>query len=179
MVELLITVAIFSVVSIAIYATFSSGLSVLRRVKNIDLIQQKILLKTEKFSRQLREQPACRKQLFQGEKSRISFGANLDYFPHRLTYYFDRSSGGLLLVEDKLDEIIDAEGKIDPEFHSPAKIFLAKVKEVSFSYLYLDLAKNKYIWTEKWDNDYLPLAVKFNISFCEQNYESTVYLPKS
>jgi len=179
LVELLIAVAIFSVVSIAIYATFSSGATVLRRVKNTDLTQQRILLKTESLSRQLREQPACRKQLFQGDKTKISFCANIDYFPYRLTYYFDSSSHALKRVADKLDEIIDAEGKLDPKLHSPEVIFLPQVKEVRFSYLYLDLTKNSYLWTDQWQQDNLPLAVKFIIFSQKQNYESTVYLPRA
>ena len=179
LVELLIAVSIFSVVSIAIYATFSSGASVLRRVKNIDLTQQKILLKTERISRELRQQPACRKQLFQGDKTKISFCANIDYFPHRLTYYFDSSANALMRVADKLDKIIDAQGNLDPEFRSPAAVFLPKVKELRFSYLYLDLKKNVYLWTDQWEQDYLPFAIKFIIITENKEYASTVYNPKT
>ncbi|MCX5698127.1 MAG: prepilin-type N-terminal cleavage/methylation domain-containing protein [Candidatus Omnitrophica bacterium] len=179
LVELLIAVGIFSVVSIAIYSTFSSGAAVLRRIKNTDLTQQRILLKTERLSRELRQQPACRKQLFQGDKTKISFCANLDNFPHRLTYYFDSSALALKRVADKLDAIIDEGGNLDPELHSPAVIFLPKVKEASFSYLYLDLTKDAYLWTDQWQQDYLPLAVKFIILTDQQKYESTVYLPRA
>ncbi len=179
LVELLIAVAIFSVVSIAIYATFSSGAGVLRRVRNIDLVQQRILLKTERLSRELREQPACRKQLFQGDKTKISFCANIDYFPYRLTYYFDHSANALKRVADKLDEIIDDAGKLDPELRSVSVIFLPKVKDVQFSYLYLDLSKNAYLWTQEWQKAYLPFAVKFTIFTEKQNYESTIYLPRA
>ena len=177
LVELLIAASIFSVVSIAIYSTFSSGSSVLRRVKNIDLVQQKILLKTESFSRQLREQPACRKQLFLGAKSKISFGGNSDYFPCRITYYFDASLLCLMRVEDKLDKIITPEGRLDPELKAKPAVFLAKVKEARFSYLYLDLKKNEYIWIDEWAQDYLPAAVRLNIICENQEYASTVFLP--
>ena len=118
LVELLIAVSIFSVVSIAIYATFSSGASVLRRVKNIDLVQQTMLLKIERFSRELRELPGCRKQLFSGIKTKISFPGNSDYIPCRITYYFDSSSFCLMRVVDKLSQIITPEGKIDTQFKS-------------------------------------------------------------
>ncbi|MEI6831673.1 MAG: prepilin-type N-terminal cleavage/methylation domain-containing protein [Candidatus Omnitrophota bacterium] len=179
LVELLIAVAIFSVVSIAIYATFSSGLAVLRRIKSIDLTQQRILLKTERLSRELREQTACRKQLFLGDKTKISFSANIDHFPSRLTYYFDSSANALKRAADKLNEIIKEDGTLDPEFKSPAVIYLPNVKEVRFSYLYLDLGKNAYLWVDQWKNDYLPLAVKFIIFTEKQNYETTVYNPKT
>lgn len=180
LVELLIAVAIFSVISIAIYSTFSSGMFVLRRVKNIDLAQQRILLKTERLSRELREQPACRKQLFQGDKTKISFCAYIDNFPYRLTYYYDRSTLALKRSAEKLDEIIDQDGNLDPGFHSASgSIFLPKVEEVRFSYLYLDLKKNAYLWTDQWEQEYLPFAVKFVIFSQKQKYESTAYNPKT
>lgn len=179
LVELLIAAAIFSVVSIAIYSTFASGSAVLRRVRDTDLAQQKILLKIESFSRQLREQPACRKQLFRGDKTKFSFCANIDDFPCRLTYYFDSSANAVKRVADKLSEIIGDDGTLDPEFHSLPVIFLPKVKEAGFSYLYLDLSKKAYLWKDKWEQSYLPVAVKFTIFIEGKKYESTVYLPRA
>ncbi len=177
LVELLIAVSIFSVVSIAIYSTFSSGASILRRVKNIDLMQQKILLKAEMFARELREQPDYKKQLFLGTKSKISFGGSSDYFPSRITYYFDVSSSSLMRVADKLDTIITSEGMIDPELRAKPTVFLVKAKEVKFSYLYLDLKTNEYSWIDEWLQDYLPVAVKFTIAGENQEYASTIFLP--
>lgn len=179
LVELLIAMAIFSVVSIAIYSTFSSGTKVLRRLNNTDLTQQKILLKIERLSRELRQQPACRKPIFAGAKTKISFAANIDNFPSRLTYYFNSANYTILRVVDKLDEIIDLDGTLDPNPHSAPSIFLTKVSDLKFSYLYLDLSKNAYLWTEIWEQEILPLAVKFIIKTEKQNYESTVYFAKN
>ena len=177
LVELLIVVSIFSVVSIAIYSTFSSGASILRRIKNIDFKQHKLLLKTERLSRELREQPNYKKLLFEGNKSRVSFAASLNYFPSRVTYYFDPSLSCLMRCEDKLDTIITPEGKIDPELKAKPAVFLPKVKAVDFSYFYFDLGKKDYLWVEVWKADFLPLAVKITVSTESQNYVSTIFLP--
>ncbi|MFA5092805.1 MAG: prepilin-type N-terminal cleavage/methylation domain-containing protein [Candidatus Omnitrophota bacterium] len=179
LVELLIAVSIFSVVSLAIYSTFSSGAAVLRRVKNIDLVQQKILLKIESFSRQLRQQPESSKLLFAGGIDRLSFPAHVDYFPCRLTYYFDLRSKTLKQVVDKLSNIIDDEGKLNPDLLAKPAIFLSNVKAVEFSYLYKDSVKNEYLWTALWDKKFLPVAVKITIFSQQKKYESTVYLPKA
>jgi prepilin-type N-terminal cleavage/methylation domain-containing protein len=179
LVELLIAVSIFSVVSIAIYSTFSSGVSVLRRLKNIDFVQQMILLKTERFSRELRELSGCRKQLFQGTKTKISFPGNVSYIPCRITYYFDSSSSCFMRVVDKLSQIITPDGKVDAQFKSEPLVFLSKIKEVKFSYLNLDLIKNQYNWTEEWPLDYLPVAVKVMVASQTQEYVFTVFLPKA
>ncbi|MDO8489087.1 MAG: prepilin-type N-terminal cleavage/methylation domain-containing protein [Candidatus Omnitrophota bacterium] len=182
LVELLIAVAIFSVVSIAIFATFSSGASVLRRVKTIDFSRQKILLKIERFSRELRELPDCRKRLFLGNKTKISFPGNADYFPCRITYYFDSSALCLMRVVDKLSEIITPESKVETEFKSKPEVFLSDVKGIKFRYLKKpDLNKNEYIWMDEWDQNYLPMpnAVELTINIADQEYVSTIFLPKT
>jgi prepilin-type N-terminal cleavage/methylation domain-containing protein len=179
LIELLIAVSIFSVTSIAIYSTFNSGSTVLRRVKNIDFGQQKILLKTEKIARELREQPDYRKQLFGGTKSRISFSGKTDYLPCRITYYFDSSSLCLMRVVDQLKDIITPEGRVDVELKSKPSVFLSKIKGIKFAYLYLDSKKNEYYWVEEWSQDYLPVAVKFIVTSQNQEYASTVFLPRA
>jgi hypothetical protein len=166
-------------VSIAIYATFNSGASVLRRVKNIDLVQQKILLKAERFAKELRELPGCRKQLFLGTNTKISFPGNSDYIPCRITYYFDNSSFCLMRVVDKLNQLITPEGKVDTNFKSEPKVFLSKIKEVKFAYLSLEPIKNEYRWIDKWSQDYLPVAVKLTITSQTQEYVWTIFLPKA
>jgi type II secretory pathway pseudopilin PulG len=175
-VELLIAVSIFSVVSIAIYSVFSSGTAILRRVKNIDLAQQKILLKTESLARQLRQQPACRKQLFSGVETKISFASNVDSFPSRVTYYFDEDLSCLMRVIDRLDKIITSEGKLDPQLKAKPSVFLGKVKAVRFSYLYMDINKKEYSWAGEWKENYSPIAVRFMINAEGREYATTTFL---
>jgi len=175
-VELLIAVSIFSVVSIAIYSVFSGGTAILRRVKNIDLAQQKVLLKTESFARQLRQQPSCRKQLFLGEETKISFPANVGSFPSRVTYYFDEDLSCLMRVIDRLDKIITPQGKLDAELKAKPSVFLRKVKEVRFAYLYLDTNKKEYSWAQEWKENYLPIAVRFMINVEGREYAATIFL---
>ena len=177
LVELLIALSIFAVVSIAIYSTFSSGMSVLRRVRNIDLVQQNMLLKGERFGKELRQAVTLRKIVFAGAKDRCSFGAVINDMPGRLTYLFDDSSQALLRYFEDLSAIITSEGKIDPELKSKPSVFLSKVKGIEFSYLYLDLGKNIYIWTDEWKEKFLPLAVKLSITTEKQNYATTVFIP--
>jgi len=177
LVELLIAVSIFAVVSIAVYSTFSSGLDVLRKVKNIDLAQQMFLLKQERFAKDLRQTVLLRKPLFLGSKDKVSFGAIVNDWPCRLTYAFDNSAGSLTRNTDKLSDILTSEGKIEVESKSKPTVFIPKVKKAEFSYLYLDLKKNVYSWTEEWKEKFLPLAVKLNISIGNQDYATTVFLP--
>lgn len=176
LVELLIAVSIFSIISIAIYSTFSSGAAVLRRAKVIDLAFQKGLLKQERLSRELRQMIFCRKQLFSGDREKIVFCGIVDYIPCRLTYYFDSPTQTFMRNCDKLPDIIDPDGKVDAKLKSKSTVFLDKVKGVKFSYLYLDLKQN-YNWAEAWKEGHLPLAVKISISTESREYVTTVFLP--
>jgi len=177
LVELLIAVSIFSVVAIAIYSTFNSGVSVLRRIKNKEFQQERILLKAESMSRQLREQPALKKQLFQGVKDRISISAIVDFVPCRVIYYLEGSS--VMRATDRLSEIIMENGKINPEIKSKPNVFLSSIDNLKFSYLYLDLAKNKYNWLDTSMQDILPEAVRMAITSKNQEYAWIVFLPKN
>jgi len=176
MVELLISVGIFSVVSIAVFSTFSSGLKVLRKTKTVDLARQKILLKEERFSRELRESGPCRKKLFSGKSAKISFSGTQNYLPCRITYYFDETTQSILREVDKLSEIIAAE-KDGTDLNPQRSVFMVKVESAQFSYLFLDLKKNSYIWKEEWKQDYLPVAVRLVILSQGNNYATTVFLP--
>jgi len=152
-------------------------MTVLRKVKNIDLAQQGVLLKEERFGKELRQTVILRKPLFLGAKDKLAFGAIIDDVPGRVTYLFDNSSKALLRSFDALSAIITSEGAVSPELKSKPAVVLSKVKEIKFSYLYLDLSKNAYIWVEEWKESFLPLAVKLNITTAKQNYATTIFLP--
>ena len=177
LVELLIALSIFSVVSIAVYSTFNSGLVVLRKVKDIDLAQQQMLLKEERFARELRQTVVFRKLLLLGAKDKLAFGAIVNEAPVKVTYFFDEQTNSLLRNCDTLADVIASEGKPDIKLKSKPAVFLSKVKEIKFSYLYFDLKKNACVWAEEWKQNFLPLAVKLEISTDKQNYVTTVFLP--
>jgi len=180
LVELLIAVSIFSVVSIAIYSTLNSGLVILRRANEVDIAQQRILIKEERIARELREQQPCRKFLFFGTRTRISFAAISDYAPCRVTYYFDSSRKSLMRAVEGLTEILTPEGLVDREVKTEERsVFLKDIKEASFAYLYFDLAKNGYTWAEEWPNVFPPVAVRITVIDKKGEYAKRVFLPTS
>ena len=164
-------------VSIAIYSTFSSGLKVLRKVKDIDLAQQSFIFKVERLSREIRETIPLRKLSLSGSKERVSFGLVVDDKPCRITYYLDNLDKNLLRSVDNLADIFTKEGKIDPELKSKGTVFLKGIKEIQFGYLYFDLKQKAYAWDKEWKEVFLPLAIKLSISTDKQNYATIIFLP--
>jgi prepilin-type N-terminal cleavage/methylation domain-containing protein len=178
LVELLIAVLIFSIVIVAIYSTFSGGISVFRKIINVDIQRQKVLLKIERFAREVRQQVPCRSFLFLGSKDRLSFPGLSDFMPSRITYYYDNQANTLYRVAEPLSEIITHTGSIDPKVKiTLSRVFLKKIKGVNFSYLFLDLKNNDYVWLEEWSFDYLPIAVKIIIKEEKEEYVKIVFLP--
>ena len=180
LVELLIAVLIFSVVIIAIYSTFSGGISLFRKIINVDISRQKVLLKIERFAREVRQQIPCRSFLFFGSKVRLSFSGLSDFLPSRITYYYDNQANALYRVIEPLSEITTNTGSIDLKVKADSsRVFLKNIKEVNFSYLFLDLKSNDYIWVEEWPFDYLPIAVKIIIREEKEEYVKIVFLPRA
>ncbi|MFA5356805.1 MAG: prepilin-type N-terminal cleavage/methylation domain-containing protein [Candidatus Omnitrophota bacterium] len=178
LIELLIAISIFAVVSIGIYSVFSGGITVFSKVKNTDLAQQRLLLNVERFARELRQQPPCRRNLFSGSNERLSFSSFLDYSPARTTYYFDRARNAFMRAVERQSDIISPEGSIDPEVKvKDATPALGNIKDARFYYLFLDLQKNDYVWLEEWPYDHLPVAIKAVIRDESREYTKTVFLP--
>lgn len=174
LVEVLITAAIFSVVSIAIYATFNSGMTVWRRAQSANIEDRKLILKIEKIGRELRQAFISNDIVFKADKNKVQFSSVIDSEIWRIIYSFDENSKILLRSSDKLAEILAGEKKeLEPKFVS----YISDIDKLSLSYLIFDLQKNSYIWKEEWPQNTLPVAIKFNITIKDKTYASTIIIP--
>ena len=176
LVELMITATIFSVVSIAIYATFNSGMSVWRRAKDNNAKQHKFMLRAEKLSRELRQTFIFKDIAFKAKNNEIQFPSVIDADICRITYFFDENQKMLLRGSDKLADIIAA---MEENKQVETKLFsyLSDVNSVNFSYLVFDLQKNAYVWKEDWQQTTLPIAVKLSIIAKDKTYATTIIIP--
>lgn len=173
-IELLITMAIFAVVSAAVYATFSSGMNVWRRLRDTGIAQEKILLRNEKFSRELRQAFNFTEIGFSGSKNRIYFPAVIDSELTRITYFFEADKKAIFRSSERLADIIAA--KSTPA----AAVYLANTDNLNFSYFYFDSQKSAYLWKDDWQAGFpagMPLAVKLNIASGDKTYETTIFIP--
>jgi len=174
--ELLITVTIFAVVSLAIYATFNSGMTVWRRAKDTNTEQRKFLLKTEKLSRELRQAFSFNDIAFSATKSKIQFPSVIDSDICRITYFFDANKKILYRSCDKLADILAQDKKkLEPNLSS----YLPGIDNVSFYCLVFDLQKKSYVWKEDWQQVNLPVAVKVNITTKDKHYAATIIIPSA
>lgn len=179
LIELLIVVAIFSIVSIAVYATFSSGLRVWRRAQDVNITERKDLLRIEKLSREIRQALNFKDIDFDGSKDKICFAEIVDSEITRITYFFDADKKMLFRSVDKLADILAAKEENETLESKPLP-YLANIDKLSFSYLYFDLQKNSYLWKEEWveeEQRNLPLAIKLEMTVNKQSHATTIFIP--
>lgn len=176
LIELLIVTTIFSIVSIAVYATFSSGMNVWRRSKEINIEQERALLKIEKLGRELRQTFNFKDIDFYGSKDKLQIPAIVDFEVARITYFFDADKKILFRSCDRLADILTAKEKKE-ELESKPVVYLSNADKLSFSYFYFDMQKSAYLWKEDWEQNNPPLAVKLDITVKDETYATTIFIP--
>lgn len=172
-------VSIFAVAGLAIYTTFSSGMKVWRKAKDLSQKSRGQSLKIEKMKRELRQAFIFRKEeiAFSGTKSKISLAAIIDSKVSRLTYAFDPGQNAILRNTEQLEDILASPGgQAGLTSDTP---YIGEVKEFSLSYFYLDPQKQAYAWKDDWQEDYLPTALRLNIGFEDEKYSETVFIPSA
>ena len=177
--EMLLTVSIFAVAGLAVYTTFSSGMKVWRKAKDLSLKSRGQSLKIEKMKRELRQAFIFRKEeiAFSGTKVKIGLAAIIDSKVNRLTYSFDAGQDAILRNTEKLEDILASqEGQGEMAADTP---YISGVKEFSLAYFYLDPQKSAYAWKDDWQEDYLPIAMRINIGFEDEKYSETVFIPSA
>lgn len=180
LIELLLSVAIFSVVSIAVYATFNSGMSVWRRAEKLDAGKIKTLIKIEKMGKEIRQAVFLQRvpKSLWGDTHTLYFFTVNNSEVNRVTYTFDEGKKTLLKSNDALTDIIAAFKKKE-ETHSAAIPYLHGITSLSISYFYFDIQKGIYVWKEEWPGNGIPLAVKFNITIVNEPFTTTIFIPSA
>jgi prepilin-type N-terminal cleavage/methylation domain-containing protein len=176
LIELLLTMAIFSVVSLAVYSTFNQGMKVWKRANQMNIKERKTFLKIEKLQRQIRQSFINKDIVFSGEKQQICFPQVINSQALRLTYAFDPDNKEIVSAADKLSDIVleeDKEDKPSLKFQT----YLSGVDFLSFSYLFYDLQEKTYTWNDEWKEKGLPLAIKINLTINGKVNIYTIFLP--
>jgi len=180
LVELLLTAGIFSVVSIAVYGTFNSGMNIWQRAENFNQEGRKRFLRLEKMKKELRGAFCFRKQelYFNGTKIQVQIPLIEDSQINKVTYRFDSAINTLLRSKDKLADILTAQEK-NNTLISQELPFISEVEDFSFAYFYFDPQKSAYLWKDDWQEENLPRAVKINVNFRNETYSASVFIPSS
>jgi prepilin-type N-terminal cleavage/methylation domain-containing protein len=192
LVELLISIAIVSLVGLAVYSVFAGGVNAWRRGNISNSFGRNIRLSSEKITRDLRNTFKFSNIAFEGTDNSVKFPAlilaetdpakegeeNYYYEVGRVAYFYDQEKEALCKEEKRYPEVFKQEEITEGE------ILIPRVSQLEFSYCYLDNATGSYEWKSDWkkeEQDTIPQAVKIKLVFKEEtgqkDFERTMFIP--
>jgi prepilin-type N-terminal cleavage/methylation domain-containing protein len=157
LVELLMVTAMLSIVSLAIFSTFSSGLRIWQRV-NTKTPYEDLGIFFDKFSGDLRNSFKFKGLRFSGGYNSFGFPTLLD---NRVLNV--RTVGEVTYSYDFNKEAFNRNAKDFSQAFSNgegAEQQLNNVKSLRFQYYAFDTEKKVYAWQDEWLEEEPPLAVK-------------------
>ena len=167
LIEMLIVLAMFSLIGLAVVATLSNGIKIWQRLNQVNK-QEDINIFFEKFTSELRNTFRFNTIKFQGQKEKISFATFVTTPGSRqaqltgigeVTYSYDKKKKQLSKQVRNYSQIYkDEAGKNGVLFEN--------VESVRFDYYFYNSEEKEYIWLEDWQiEEALPLAVRIELEF--------------
>jgi prepilin-type N-terminal cleavage/methylation domain-containing protein len=166
LIELLIVTMILSVVSLAVFSTFSSGLEIWHRI-NRKTTNEELVIFCHRLRIDLSNSFKFTGIDFIGREDKLEF-ASLVNFPALTT-----KSVGQVIYE--LDEYNHALVRIKKDYSAiytgqearPEQV-LQSIKNIQFQYYFFDPKTKEYAWQDEWLKKELPLAVKLEVEFDDE-----------
>jgi hypothetical protein len=178
LIELIISGAIIFLVSIAVYSVFAGGINIWKRANQASGSGHDLRLDAEKLSVQLRNSFRLSSIPFEGSEDSIAFATLIDNQVSRMSYFVNDENIFCRRIQSYPEVFKKGEsGEYD--------LLLSGVKELKFSYCYLDNATGDYKWKDEWvkeEQDTIPQAVKIELTF-EKNpgeelkFAKTIFIP--
>lgn len=173
--ETLIVVALFSVISVSLFQTFSMGLKVWKLASSPNFADRKAILGMERLTQDLRRVRSYSGINFSGESDACHFAEVFNDRIYNVTYRFDSEQGCVWRRAVSLQEELE-------EKESPERQVMTSVKEFLLTYYGFDVQEKNFSFIESWNESavHLPYAVKVSVALEEgRNLSRVVWLPIS
>lgn len=177
LVELLVVTAIFTVISLAIYATFSSGLKIWEKV-NQPLAEEGVGIFLDKIAYDLRNSFRFQGINFMGQEQELAFASivNSPRLQKRtvgeVIYSYDAGSGVLTRQEKDFSHIYSDEEGVK-------RNLLSRISNLKFRYYAYNKEKKEYFWLDKVIDEELPSAVRIELELkdAQNKFTKTIEIP--
>lgn len=173
-VETMIVLALFGILGVSLFSSFSMGMKVWKRATSANLFKRKAVLTIERLSMELRRTFNYASIGFLGSKAHIEFpgivankiyNLSYDFFPEEK--YVKRSG-------------ISRQGMLGLEDGNFSRIVIPQVKDFTLSYYSADNQTGNYTFLESWNNTAagIPAAVKVSVVLEDgTNLEKIITIP--
>lgn len=163
LIEVLIVTLILSIISLAIFSTFSNGLRIYNRINSEATLENQVTF-CDRFSQDLRNSLNFTGIHFTGKDEELEF-AGIFNSPRmqkrtvgRIKYAFDSSKELVNRFASDYTSVYSQEGE-------STRQALDKIKSCVFSYYYFDNQTREFAWLTDWKKDGLPAAVRMELEF--------------
>jgi prepilin-type N-terminal cleavage/methylation domain-containing protein len=169
LIETLIVAAMLSVVALALYSTFNSGVKIWQRLTQ-KVLTDDVNIFFEKISDDLRNSFRFSGIAFVGREDSLNFAtlARTDFGQRekvftvgKVDYTFDSQTGSLNRQQVSYSQLYQ-------NTSVPLRQMVSNVEALHFQYYYYDPEEELYIWEDFWqeeEKESIPLAVRITIYF--------------
>lgn len=183
LIELVVGLAIYAVIALAVYSAFASGVGAWRKAREFSSTYQTARVVLDDLARELTNAVTLSRADFVGEPQRLSFltvrrhrepaGHPADPGITRVTYEVrrDRAAAASSLVRM---EASDVGGPREEE----TELVVSPISGLEFLYTYRDDTGQILPWSDGWRvRDALPLGVKVTLVVGETRFTKLVFIP--
>ncbi|MEK7849445.1 MAG: type II secretion system protein [Candidatus Omnitrophota bacterium] len=158
-VETMIVLALFGILGVSLFSSFSMGMKVWKRATSTNLFKRKAVLTIERLSMELRRTFNYASIGFLGDKAHIEFPGIIANKIYNLSYDFFPEEKCVKRSGISRQEMLSLE---DGNF---SRIVIPQVKDFTLSYYGADNQTGNYTFLESWNNTVagIPAAVKVSV----------------
>ena len=161
LIEMLIVMMLFCVISLAIYGAINNGIKIWLRI-NQAVVEEDIAIFFDKFAVDLRNSFEFTGVNFLGSAEEVEFAALTD--SQRLK---NKTVGKIIYAYDPQAKILSRKVRdfahLFEDKDGPVRQMLRDLKSLQFSYYLYDGEKKEYLWQDELVNAGLPLAVRIKL----------------
>jgi len=181
LIELVVSLTIFSVISLPIYSSFAGGISVWRKAREFSSVYQTARLLLDDIATELKNAVKVSGTEFNGGPRSISFitlrrgshgaSARRDTQIAKVTFEVlrDPSASGYALFRRQASNL---------KVRGEAELMVGSLSSLDFQYTYINSVGELQPWAKVWKmNDELPLGVKITLDIGGRQFTKMVFIP--
>ena len=167
LIEILVVTVILSIISLAIFSTFSNGLKIYNRITK-QSGQEDLVIFCDRLSLDLRNSFNFTGMEFGGREDRFEFATLVNSLKlnkktvGKAGYEYRAQEKTLSRTQSDFSDVYKGSG-------SKASAPLKDIKSAKFLYYSYDTQTKEYSWLPEWTKEGLPLAVRLELEFDGQN----------
>jgi len=181
LIELVVSLTIFSVISLSIYSSFAGGISVWRKAQEFSSVYQTARLLLDDIAMELKNAVKVSGTEFNGGPRRLSFitlrqashgaSARRDTQIAKVTFEVlrDPSASGYALFRRQASNL---------KVRGEAELIVGSLSSLDFQYTYINSVGELQPWATVWKmSDELPLGVKITLNIGGTQFTKMVFIP--